>query len=51
MQKYVFPVHGTPDKRSYLALESNQQTRTMYKKLGIEAMRIEHPIAVLPRVI
>ena len=36
MKKAVLPTHGdNPDK--YLAIESNETTRAMYKKLGIEA--------------
>ena len=36
MKKAVIPTHGdNPNK--YLAIESNKNTRAMYKKLGIEA--------------
>lgn len=36
MEKYVLPVHG--EKVNYLAIESNANTRRMYKKLGIMAI-------------
>lgn len=36
MKKAVIPTHGD-DPNKYLAIESNKNTRAMYKKLGIEA--------------
>ena len=36
MEKAVLPGHGE-DKSRYLAIESNRDTRAMYRKLGIEA--------------
>ena len=36
MEKAVLPSHGE-DKSRYLAIESNRDTRAMYRKLGIEA--------------
>ena len=36
MEKAVIPTHGD-DMSKYLAIESNKNTRAMYKKLGIEA--------------
>ncbi|WP_407375191.1 hypothetical protein [Methanobrevibacter sp.] len=36
MEKAVIPTHGD-DMSKYLAIESNENTRAMYNKLGIEA--------------
>lgn len=36
MEKAVIPTHGD-DTSKYLAIESNKNTRAMYRKLGIEA--------------
>ena len=36
MKKAVIPTHGD-DTSKYLAIESNKNTRAMYKRLGIEA--------------
>lgn len=36
VEKAVLPIHGY-DTSKYLAIESNKDTRAMYKKLGIEA--------------
>ena len=36
MEKAVLPTHGY-DTSKYLAIESNKDTRAMYRKLGIEA--------------
>lgn len=36
MKKAVLPTHGN-DPSKYLAIESNKDTRAMYRKLGIEA--------------
>lgn len=35
LQEVVFPQFGTPDQRSYLALESNYKTQDMFKRQGI----------------
>jgi len=35
LQEVVFPQFGTPDERSYLAIESNYKTQDMFKRQGI----------------
>ena len=36
LEKAVLPKHGN-DTNKYLAIESNKDTRAMYKEFGIEA--------------
>ena len=37
LREVVFPQFGTPDQRSYLAIESNIKTRAMFAQQGIRA--------------
>jgi hypothetical protein len=38
LQEVVYPKFGTPDERSYLAIESNIKTRAMFAQQGIRAI-------------
>ncbi len=40
MEKCVIPRHGDPASTRYLALESNGAIRAMYRRLGVEAVRV-----------
>lgn len=49
LEQYIYPKFGT-NKQDYIAFESNERTREMYKKERIFAMRVKDPIPNIPLV-
>lgn len=47
LQESIFPKHGNDPKR-YWAIESNEETRKMYAKLGIHAQHYRELIGIPP---
>ena len=47
LKNYIYPKYGKKGSK-FIAIESNQQTRSMYKKLGIHAMCYDNEWLEIP---
>ena len=47
LKNYIYPKHGKKTSR-FMAIESNQQTRSMYKKAGIQALCFNNDWVEIP---